>query len=100
MAVVDTCLSKLTSVLAERGVSVTCDSPTPVGDGDGEPEGAAAAAAAALRACSFCEKREQAPGTHELCSLCVAAGESEPRAYCGTACQKDDWEMGHWEDHH
>ena len=95
MSVVDTCLAKLHSVLAERGVAVSARSPADSGGSDSEEAGAAAA----RRVCSFCERRERAPGAFELCSLCVADGRAEPRAYCGKACQTDDWELGHWEEH-
>ncbi|KAF0300761.1 hypothetical protein FJT64_003270 [Amphibalanus amphitrite] len=96
MSVVETCLAKLTSVLTERGVPVA-ESPTPEPSSDSEEPDEADAAA--LRSCSFCERRERTPGAFELCSLCVADEVSSPRAYCGKACQTDDWEVGHWEDH-
>ena len=96
MSVVDTCLSMLSSVLTQHGLPVSEDASSPESDSE---EADPAGAAAALRVCSFCDKRERSPGTFELCSLCVTGGVAEPRAYCGKACQTDDWEVGHWEDH-
>lgn len=77
LPMVDACLALLTSVLDERGVPAAEES----------------------RVCSFCDRRESALVSLQLCSLCVKAGWERPRAYCGRPCQTDDWEMGHWEEH-